>query len=165
MATTKGNHITNFDATPPETVKSRLHGGVLKGSVDTFELADTADGDIHHVFKLPTTAILHSVKMATDDLGTAGDIDIGFYKKNADGTYTVLDADAIASAIDVNAAAVSLTEYRFEAAAIETADQPAWELAGVSALPTTYSDIYLSITTPEGTTAVGTVTMQIQYTD
>jgi len=164
MATTKGNHITNFDATPPTSVNSRLHGGVLKAAVDQFELADTADGDIHHVFKITVDSILHSVKMAADDLGTAGTIDIGFYKKNSDGTYTVIDADAIASAIDVNAAATGLTEYRFEAAAIETADQPAWELAGLSAKPA-YEDIYVSITTPTGTTAVGTVAMQIQYTE
>lgn len=164
MATTKGNHITAFDATPPETVNARLHGGVLKSAVDQFELADTANGDIHHVFRLPVEATLHSVKMATDDLGSAGTIDIGFYKKNLDGTYTVVDQDAIASAIDVNTAATALTEYRFEAADINTADQPAWELAGLSARPA-YGDIYLSLTTPAGTTAVGTVAMQIAYTE
>ena len=166
MATTKGNHITAFDNTPPDTVNSRLHGGRVKGAVDQFELADTADGDIHHVFKLPVDATILSVKMATDDLGTAGTIDIGFYEKYSagDGTYTVVDADAIASAIDVNAAATALTEYRFEAAAIETADQPAWELAGLSARPA-YGDIYVSITTATGTTAVGTVALIIQYTE
>ena len=164
MTTTKGNHITAFDATPPTTVNSRLHGGRVKACVDQFELADTANDDIHHVFKLPVEATLLSVKMAADDLGTAGTIDIGFYKKNTDGTYTVVDQDAIASAIDVNAAATGLTEYRFEAANINTADMPAWELAGLSARPA-YGDIYLSLTMPEGTTAVGTVAMQIMYTE
>lgn len=164
MATTKGTHITNFDATPKTAVNARLHGGVLKAAVDQFELGDTADGDIHHVFKLPVDAIIHSVKMAADDLGTAGTIDIGFYKKNSDGTYTAVDADAIASAIDVNAAATGITEYRFEAAAIETADQPAYELAGLSARPD-YADIYLSLTTPTGTTAAGTVAIMVQYTE
>lgn len=164
MTTTYGNHITNFDATPPNSVNSRLHGGVLKAAVDQFELADTADDDNHIVFKITVDSILHSVKMATDDLGTAGDIDIGFYYKAADGTYTIIDVDAIASAVDVNAAATALTEYRFEAAGIETADQPAWELAGLSAKPA-YEDIYIGISTVEGTTAVGTVAMQIQYTE
>lgn len=164
MATTKGNHITNFDATPPLTVNSRLHGGVLKSAVDQFELADTANGDIHHVFKLPIDAVIHSVRMATDDLGSAGTVDIGFYTKNADGTYSAVDIDAIASLIDVNSAATVLTEYRFEAAAIETADQPAWELAGLSDRPA-YGDIYLSLTTPTGTTAAGTVAIQVTYTE
>lgn len=164
MAITKGNHITNFDATPFTSVNSRLHGGVLKAAVDVFELGDTANDDAHIVFKLPIDATLLSVKMAADDLGTGGTINIGFHKKNSDGTYTAVDVDAIASAIDVNAAATGLTEYRFEAAAIDTADQPAWELAGLSARPA-YGDIYLSISTPAGTTAAGTVAMQIQYTE
>ena len=164
MTITYGTHITNFDAKPFESVNSRLHGGVLKASVDTFELADTADDDAHIVFRIPVDAVLHSVKMAADDLGTAGDIDIGFHKKGTDGTYTAVDVDAIASAVDVNAAATVLTEYRFEDAAIETANQTAWELAGLAARPE-YGDLYVSISTVEGTTAVGTVTMQIQYTE
>ena len=164
MTTTYGTHITKFDATPPETVNSRQHGGVIKGCVDSFELADTANDDAHIVFKLPIDAILYSVKMAADDLGTAGTIDIGFFKKDNDGTYSAVDVDAIASAIDVNAAATGLTEYRFEAADINTALENCWELAGLSARPA-YEDIYLGISTPAGTTAVGTVTMQIQYAE
>lgn len=162
MATTKGTHITAFDTTPSDYVNSRVHGGYVKGAVDTFELADTANGDDHIVFRIPLDSVLLSVKMAADDLGTGGTINIGFHKKNSDGTYTAIDDDAIASAIDVSAAATGLTEYRFEAADINTANQKAWELAGLSDRPD-YQDIYVSITTPVGTTSVGTVTMQIQY--
>jgi hypothetical protein len=164
MATQKGTHITDFDATPFDSVNSRLHGGVLKASVDTFELADTANGDIAHVFKIPVDAVLHSVKFASDDLGTAGTVDIGFYRKNDDGTYSAVDADALANNIDVNSAAVSLTEYRFSVKGIETANQAAYTLAGLSARPA-YGDLYISLTTDTGTTAAGTVTMQIQYTE
>lgn len=164
MATQKGTHITNFDSTPPAAVNSRLHGGVLKGAVDTFELTDTADGDIAHVFKLPVDAIVHSLKFACDDLGTAGTVDIGVYKKNDDGTYSAVDADAFANNIDVNSAAVTLTEYRFSAKDINTANDALWELAGLSARPA-YGDMYISLTTDTGTTADGTVTMQIAYTE
>jgi len=164
MATQKGTHITDFDSKPFDTVNARLHGGVLKAAVDTFTLTDTADGDVAHVFKLPIDAILHSVKFACDDLGTAGTVDIGFYKKNADGTYTAVDADALANNIDVNSAAVSLTEYRFSAKDIDTANQALYTLAGLSARPA-YEDLYISLTTDTGTTADGTVTMQVQYTE
>ena len=164
MVTTLGNHITDFDATPSNTVNSRLHGGYIKGCVDQFELADTANGDIHHVFKIPVDAVLHSVKFASDDLGTAGTVDIGFYSKSADGTYVAVDINAIASLIDVNAGAVAETEMRFEAAGIETAAQTAWELAGLAARPA-YGDLYISLTTPTGTTAAGTVSLKIQYAE
>lgn len=164
MTTTYGTHITNFDANPPLTTNSRLHGGLLKGAVDTFELADTANDDDHIVFRLPIDAVLYSVKMAADDLGSAGTINIGFHRKTDAGDYVAVDVDAIASAIDVNTAATGLTEYRFEAADINTANQAVWELANLPARPA-YGDLYLSISTPAGTTAVGTVTMQIQYTE
>lgn len=164
MATFKGTHITDFDSTPFDSVNARLHGGVVKAAVDTFELADTANGDFALVFKLPIDAILHSIKFASDDLGAAGTVDIGFYRKKADGTYVAVDADAIANNIDVNTAAVSLTEYRYSVKGIETATQPLYTLAGLSARPE-YAELYIGLTTDTGTTAAGTVTMYAQYTE
>lgn len=162
MATFKGNHITDFDSNPPDVVNARLHGGVLKHARDQFELADTANGDIAHVLKLPIDAVITSIKLASDDLGTAGTIDIGFYKKNNDGTYTAVSAGAIANNIDVSTAAVALTEYRYSVKGIETANQSAWELAGLAARPA-YGDLFLSLTTDTGTTAVGTVLLEVTY--
>lgn len=164
MATQKGTHITDFDSTPPDVVNARLHGGVKKVAVDQFELTDTANGDIAHVFRLPIDAVIHELIFACDDLGTAGTVDIGLYTKNADGTYSAVDDDAFAAAIDVNAAAVSPTDYRFSAKGIETANQALWELAGLSARPA-YGDLYISLTTDTGTTADGTVMLRVTYTE
>lgn len=164
MATYKGTHITDFDAQPFDSVNARLHGGVVKAVVDQFELADTADGDFAIVAKLPVDSIIHSVKFACDDLGTAGTVDIGFYRKKADGTYVAVDADALANNIDVNSAAVSATEYRFSAKGIETATDNAYTLAGLTDRPD-YGDIFIGLTTDTGTTAAGTVLVNIQYTE
>ena len=162
MAQTLGTHIANMDAKPFERVISRLHGGLAKGIVLTDEVPDTANADTMILAKLPVDAVLTSIKAAFDDLGTAGTIDIGFFYKAADGTYTVIDADAIANNLDVSTAAVALTEYRFSVKGIETIEQAVWELAGLSARPA-YSDVYVGLTTDTGTTAAGTVSMVIQY--
>lgn len=164
MATTKGTNVTNFDTTPRSTVNSRLHGGVVKSIVDASELGDTANDDSHILAKLPIDAVLKSVKFACDDLGAAGTVDITFFKKNADGTYTELADGSIANGIDVNAAAVALTEYRYSVKGIETAMQPAYTLAGLSSRPA-YNDIYIGLTTDTGTTAAGTVLIDISYTE
>lgn len=164
MATFKGTHITDFDAEPFEVVPSRLHGGVKKVIVDAFELADTANADFAIVAKLPIDAVIHSVQFASDDLGTAGTVDLGFYRKNADGTYTAVDADALANNIDVATAAVSPTEYRFSTKGIETANQSAFTLAGLSARPA-YEDIYIALTTDTGTTTAGTVYIKVEYAE
>lgn len=162
MAQTLGTYITNLDAKPFEKVSSRLHGGFVRGIVLTDEVPDTANGDTMILAKLPVDAILPSVKAAFDDLGTAGTVDIGLFYKASDGTYTVIDADCIANNIDVNAAAVALTEYRFQVKGIETIAQPLWQLAGLSARPA-YADVYVGLTTDTGTTTAGTVSMVIQF--
>lgn len=164
MATFKGTHITNLDALPFNTTNARLHGGVKKVVRDTFELDDTANGDIAHVLKIPVDAILDSVIFGCDDLGSAGTVDIGFYRKKEDGTYEAVDADAIANNIDVATAAVSATEYRFSVKGLETANQTAYELAGLSARPA-YADLYISLTTDTGTTTAGTVYLKAEYTE
>ena len=164
MPTFKSTNITSFDATPPLAVNSRFHGGVVKSIVDTFELADTANADNAIVAKLPIDAVIKSIRLGADDLGTAGTIDIGFYRKNADGTYTAVAAAAIANNIDVSTAAVAMTEYRYSVKGIETAMQPAYTLAGLSARPA-YGDIYIGLTTDTGTTVAGTVTIDISYTE
>lgn len=159
MADQLGTHVTNFDATPPVVVDAREHGGRMKYYGDQFELVDTDNGDRAIVLRLPTEAVLVDVFFACDDLGSAGTVDIGFYSKGDDGTYTAVDADALANNIDVATAAVSRTSYRYSAKGIETANQELWELAGLSTRPT-YNDIYLAITTDTGTTADGTVLLQ-----
>lgn len=164
MATQKGTHVTKFDATPPTAVASRVHGGVVKYAGDTMELVDTANNDQAIVVKLPVDAVIQSVKFACDDLGGAGTADITFYKKNADGTYTEIADGLIANGIDVNTAAVSLTEYRFSVLNINTVNQSAWQLAGLSARPA-YGDIYIGVTTDTGTTVDGTIALQVLYTE
>lgn len=164
MPNYKGTHITAFDATPPTRVDSRLHGGLVKYAGDTFELADTANNESAYIVKLPLDAVIQSVKFACDDLGAAGTVDITFFKKNTDGTYTELGDGQIANNIDVSTAAVALTEYRFSVLNIDTANKSAWELAGLTTRPD-YNEIFIGITTDTGTTTAGTVTLQVLYTE
>lgn len=157
-----GGHVANMDATPFTRTLSKLNGGNPKSTILTYELPDTANADYAIVAAVPVDAVLKSIKFASDDLGTAGTVDIGFYKRNANGSYTAVSAAAIANNIDVNSAAVALTEYRFSVKGIETAQQTMWELAGLSARPS-YGDLYIGLTTDTGTTTSGTVTMHIEY--
>lgn len=165
MATTKGTHITSFDSTPPTTVNSRLHGGVVKICKDAFEIADTGNGDSVIVFKLPVDAVVHRVRFGCDNL-TSGTVDIGVYKKENDGTYTAVDDNCFADAIALGSGAVAVTDVTYEAGATLIADalQPLWERANLSARPA-YGDLYVALTTDTGTGATGTVYMEVQYTE
>lgn len=165
MTTYKGTHITDFDSTPPDVVNARLHGGVVKIAKDAFEIADTGNADSVILFRLPIDAVVHRVYFACDDL-TSGTVDIGTYKKNADGTYTAVDDDCFASAIALGSGAVALTDVTYEAGAALIADalQPLWERSNLSARPA-YGDLYIALTTDTGTGATGTVYVEVQYTE
>lgn len=160
MATLKGTHVTDFDSTPFDVVRSRLHGGNTKHYRDAFEIGNTDNGDVTIVFKVGIDEVPTSLKYAHDAL-TSGALDIGLYKKNADGTYSAVDDNAFADAIDPSSAA-ALTEALYEAAAtnIANANKTMWEWAGLSARPD-YAELYVAITHDTGTGADGTFLLQL----
>lgn len=162
MANTNATAITLLEQTPPKQPHSKLFGGKAHKMVQTVEAPILALNDTVTVFRIPVDCVIHSLKFASDDLGTTGDLNVGFSRTLTDGGAAV-DADALATAIDVNAAAVALTEIRYEVKGIETAEQEAWQLAGLSARPT-YGQFDIVLTASEATTAAGTITMYLEYT-
>jgi hypothetical protein len=144
------------DAIPPTVIDPKSGPSGTQTFVGTFELDDTGNGDSGIFLPISVEAVLPSIKLAFDDLGTAGTVDIGLFKKEVDGTYTAVDADCFANNIDVNSAAVGFTEYRFSIKGIETVAQKAWALAGLSSRPA-YAELFFGVTTDTGTTAAGTV--------
>ena len=164
MAQTLSSYVTNEASATFAINAAGQANAHLFTTMGTVEVPDTANGDSLMLCKLPVDANIISLKVATDDLGTAGTMDVGLWKANADGVFTAVDDDAFAVALDVNAAAVALTERRFTALDINTAALPLWNLAtGLSARPA-YEHLYLGIITDTGTTAVGTLTFQVLYT-
>lgn len=151
-----------WDAKPFTRVSARSAGAQSKTEIFTLEVPDTANADSVIVAAVPVDAVISSIRFGCDDLGTAGTVSLGFYKRNVDGTYTAVSSAAIASNIDVNAAAVSMTDYRFSVLNIDTVEKAAWELAGLSSRPS-YGDLYLGLTTATGTTVVGTASMIVTY--
>lgn len=117
---------------------------------------------------IPIDAAIMSVKAAIDNLGTTGDLNLGFHKGNVDiSTLTdsvgVVDEDAIATAIDVNAAATALTEFRHSNQGIETIFESAWELANVATRPEGYKTLRVTFTASEATTAGGDLYVTVVY--
>lgn len=163
MATFLGTHITDFDQTSIDFVRSNVHGGRLHVASSVDEVPDTANGDNMMVLRIPVDAVIRAVYFACDALG-AGTADIGFYRKNADGTYTAVDDDAIASAIAVTSA-VAKTDITYEAGATNIAfrNQRVWERANLSARPS-YSDMYIGYTFDTGTSSVATAMLDVTYT-
>lgn len=160
MAVVKSNVVTNADDLDTQNEQGQI-GKPTKAIAEYTAAGVIADDDVILLNEIPVDAKITSVKLWSDDLGTTGDFNVGFYpgpgsQVTIASDSDAVDEDAIASAVDVNAAAVANSELRFEAANITTASDTAWELAGLSARPD-YGTFYLAITASEATTAGGDI--------
>ena len=132
------------------------------------EIRAISDNDIIVLAEIPVDARISSIRFWSDDLGTTGDFNFGFYAGNADldaiTDADAVDEDALATAVDVNAAALADVELRFEVKDLSTINDAAWELAGLSSRPA-YNTFLIAITASEATTAAGGIAAAIRYTE
>jgi hypothetical protein len=127
-----------------------------------------ADNDVVVLCEIPVNARISSLKLWADDLGTTGDLNFGFYAGDADldslTDADAVDEDALATAVDVNAAALADVELRFEVKDLSTINDAAWELAGLSSAPA-YGTFLIAATASEATTAAGGIAIAVRYTE
>jgi len=163
MANENMTNIALVEGTPPQSANTYAGGTDTVVAIDTKLLTTTpATGGTVTLTRVPVDAIITSIQLAFDDLGTSAPADLGFYEGGSAGA-TAVDSDAIATAIAMGTAQTTLAEYRFEAADHSTATQRAWELAGLSARPSYGNfDLVLTFGTVSGG-AVGDVTFKLEY--
>ncbi len=162
----------------PQTVVGRGFSAspVLSSTVSQLVATTSTDeaGDIVLFMPLPWQAFIQSIKIFNDDLDShstpAIAVDVGLYKMTKDGTVTVLDADAYASAITtLQAANLTGVEVAFESTvkdidATDTAKR-VLEDAGLTAEPLDgYAILGLTVTTGGGTPVAGDVKIVVHYT-
>jgi hypothetical protein len=156
------------EATTGLTINEKGFNSPLR-VVSAFKSVTATDADSLIVFlEVPVDSKLHTIIFASDDMGTTGIVDVGFYPGNKKAS-DLLKADAVSqnaigTLIDVKTAAVAPTDIRFETLNINTIDKKAWELAGLNARPA-YSHFYIVGTLTEANTATGTMAMRVTYSD
>ena len=169
MTVLKSNIVTDADNldTQAEAGSNHSHEKVTICEITT--PAVVADNDTILLCEIPVDAKITSIRMWSDDLGTTGDLNMGFYPGPGSGVTIAaatdaVDEDAIATAIDVNAAALANVEQRFEVANLTTGSDKAWALAGLTTRPD-YGTFYLAFTASEATTDVGDVLVIVRHTN
>lgn len=176
-STVYSDNITNIVANPTVSLDKKI--GVKKVMIDEIEVATTSIDEIGDVILLgliPSNAVITSIKIFNDDLDSNGTpalaADVGLYYSGrgnkvagvAKSLGTVVDADCFASAItSLQAAVVTGSEVRFEAANIDTIDKEAWAVAGLSADCGGQLAIGLTITTAAATAAAGGLKIVVEY--
>lgn len=167
MTQTLGPYVTNEQSSTFAINNNGLVNSHVIATMGTIEAPITAADDTIILCSVPVDAKLIEVSLAFDDLDSdvAPDstMHLGLFSDDGDGTFTVVDADILAASIDVGTAAVALTNYRFSAQNISTAQMPVWDIA-LSARPA-YDQLYIGLTTAVSTagTIVGTISFRVLY--
>jgi hypothetical protein len=166
MATTISSDFITDREDGQKQVQKHQHGTEKIAIAHKATGGALTDNSVIHFVEIPVDASISSIRLWSDDHGTTGDMNLGFYPGNiAPGDQTVadtVDEDALATAVDINAAALADTELRFEVKDINTMTQKAWELAGLSAKPD-YGTFFISGTLSEATTADGDLSIVVRY--
>ena len=140
MANVNSTEVSNFVANPQVFNSARNAGGVMRIACGSIAAAagDLSAGDTIMLAMVPSNAAVVSIKIFNDDLdsGSTHTMHIGLYTVAEDGSVTVKDVDAYASATtDCRAAVLTGTEVAFEARNINTMGQRVYEDAGDSSDP------------------------------
>jgi len=163
VVTLKTGPITDRDADPRVKVNSAVMAGTVISAVGTVEtnVADSIASK-YIMFQIPSNARMVDLKIYSDDVGTAGDTDIGLYDTTEDGG-AVVDADFFASALDINAAALTGTDVLHESAVygFEDSEKTLWEGLGLAEDPNVKYDVVLTLT--EALTSISTLTLKALY--
>lgn len=152
MATTEYgvNAIKLLSNVPSEKANVGEQGGVKKVIYDSFTStgAITISSVLNMGGLIPAGARILDVKIVSTDLGTAGDLDVG-WAAGANGDEAA-SADGFFADIDVNAAAASYSMFEDNSSATGMGKKFTEAVQPV-------------ISFPEATTAAGTIQMWIEY--
>lgn len=160
VVTTKTTQISTQDTAGDSM---GLSGSVLYTSVASIEVAaGDDDGSQYRLLRLPANAVLVSLEVAADALGTSAAYNIGTYYPAGISSGAVIDADEFASAVAM-ATAIDFTNVLQEAIATDKdkLGQPLWQRTGLAANPGHGIDI-VATSTVNGD-AAGSIVMRATY--
>lgn len=163
IVTTKSTGITNRDATPRVLANSRLYKGAVQSARDIVAIAngDSATSK-YPVLSVPSNAVVESVRVTAPDIGTTTTFDVGLYRTTEDGG-AVVDADFFKAAHIVNAGATTKSEvFNSNIITAANANQPLWQLAGLTADPNVWYDVVLTLV--GAADGAGSVLVEVDYT-
>lgn len=154
----------------PTLNAAAVDGGKLRVAAGTIALATTSIDEANDVVMLcglPTGAVVHSIRLAADDLDSnatpALAFNLGLFPEVDSAIAAVKDADAYASAITLGQAATAFTEYAFEARNINLCGQKVYQDAGDTSDPDDVYYLGLSVSTAAATAAAGDLSFIVEY--
>ena len=167
MANTQSAHILKVTTSPKGISKHNAGDGSPTVTVSQSVEWTPATGDTLELMRLPVNAVVHSIKVASDDLAsTSITADLGLYE-NSVGTAagTVIDLDCYADGIDFDGV-TAVAEYRYSALGIETYGDAVYtngSLTEAQALELGSVTLAVTCAAATSTGVTGTVAYEVTY--
>lgn len=165
VVNTKSSVITNADATPVVLNNPAIAGSKAFVAVGTLEVAATdSGGSVYRFARIPSNAVIHSIKLWNDDLdtGTAVTFDVGLHQTAGNGGAAA-DANVYGTDIATCQAAAAATELRYETLDINTVEKRVWENLALSADSQREYDLTMTLGGTLTNLAAGTMTIVMVY--
>lgn len=154
--------IDDLDATPVVKINQLEDGGKVRSSYGFADFAASDATSVARVLRVASDAKVVTLRLASDDLGTGGTVDVGLHQTTENGGAAV-DADLFASAVDTDGASgLVWTDITDESLVvpIEDAGKALWEQLGLATDPRINYDVTVTRNTAAGT---GTVALKMEY--
>lgn len=184
-STVKSTNLGIYQASTGAKIPGGRVKAGLRVSADTIEAATTSLDETGDIILfgvvIPTSAIIRSVKIFSDDLDSDGTpaiaYDVGYFAASkfiskTSGTKTtrvqdvVLDADGLASAVTTSQAGSKVgEEVAFEAKDIAKINQTVWQDLGYDEDPGGDIAIGLTITTAADVAVAGTISILVEFSE
>jgi len=151
----KSTLVTNADALPAVLNNPRVDGGFERIEVATAAITSGDNtGSTYRMFRVPSNAVVTDLRIYSPDIGTTTISDIGLYRTAKDGG-AVQDADFFASALSLKDGALNGVDVLHEAAVFTIANsgKELWDALGLSADPSVFYDVALTLTADADATA------------
>lgn len=163
VVNTKSGVITNRDASPRVINNSPAAAGQMRGFVGTCETTNTDSiNSVYRFGQVPSNAVMHSLRVYSDDIGSNTVADFGLYDTTENGA-AVVDQDFFGSAVSLKDGVLAGTDVVHESGAYDAAEgeQPLWQALGLSADPKKNYDVCATLTVAAD--AAGTITCKGTY--
>lgn len=165
VVTTYSTALTNAKATPRVQNPAGIERGRIHRSQALVAITSGDNtGSVYGVCRIRSSDWMDKIRLDCPDIGTTTAVDIGLYDIASDGTVgTVVDADFFASAVALNAGAISNTDVTFESAAaggsLANAEKRIWEIVGSTTDP--HKEYYVCLTLTAAADASGTALVRL----
>lgn len=161
VVNTKATGVSNADATPVViTNRILVRGPSFRAVGVVAKAASDSDTSVFRFVRVPSNARIVSINRLNTAITAGTSYQIGVYETAANGGAAV-SAGLFAATQDLSAASTG-TASRYLASAITTAEQPLWQLLGLTADPRKDYDICATGVTAG--TGAGSIALEIDYT-